>query len=78
VHPAHWRTGPLPAFSLPEPQLIYNNGKIFFVTNNNTQPTTTHRKPAKPRLLKPMLTDIQFWIPLVVLVGALVLLRFAE
>jgi hypothetical protein len=38
----------------------------------------THRQHAKPRLLKPMLTDIQFWIPLVVLVGALVLLRFAE
>ncbi|HXE04806.1 MAG TPA: hypothetical protein VN579_02385 [Bryobacteraceae bacterium] len=47
------------------------------MTNNNGQPTT-HRQHAKPRLLKPMLTDIQFWIPLVVLVGALVLLRFAE
>jgi len=47
------------------------------VTNNNGQPTT-HGQPAKPRLLKPMLTDIQFWIPLIVLAGALVLLRFAE
>jgi len=47
------------------------------VTNNNGQPTT-YGQHAKPGLLKPMLTDIQFWIPLIVLVGALVLLRFAE
>lgn len=58
-------------------QLIYNTRKIFSVTNNNGQPAT-HGQHAKPGLLKPMLTDIQFWIPLIVLVGALVLLRFAE
>jgi hypothetical protein len=47
------------------------------VTNTNGQPET-HGQHAKPNVWTAMLTDIQFWIPLVVLIGALVLLRFAE